>query len=75
MDTLDQLRLQRHAEHLHCCGPRMIAEVLAEISQQIGGGLPAIIALLAPYQRLTPTVLHVVGGDRFPSRPFRTVPK
>jgi hypothetical protein len=72
-DTLDRLRLQRGAEHLHRCGPRIGAEFLAELADQIGG-LPAALRLLAEYeQRLTPELLRAAGGDRFPAKPLRQV--
>ena len=69
---LDQLRLQRGAEHLHRCGPRAIAELLADVARRIGGG-PAIIAALNDYQQITPALLRATGGDRFPPRPLRQV--
>ena len=45
-----QLRLQRGAEHLHACGPRVAAELLAEAAARIGG-MPAILTLLTEYQQ------------------------
>lgn len=75
LDTLDRLRLQRGAEHLHALGARATAELLAEVGQRIGG-LPCILGLLGEYQqRLTPRMLRVVGGDRFPCQPLRVVPR
>ena len=70
---LEALRLQRGAEHLHTCGPRAIAEYLAELASLIGG-LPAIQKTLREYERLDPVKLRRVGGDRFPPR-FSVVPK
>ena len=65
-DPATQLRFQRGAEHLHRLGPRATAEFAVEIAGQMGA-MPAIMDLLAEYERrLTPNMLHVTGGDRFP---------
>jgi dihydroxyacid dehydratase/phosphogluconate dehydratase len=73
LDHLDRLRLQRGVEHLHRLGPRATAEYLAEVARQIGG-LPAMLGTLAEYERrLSPDLLRVVGGDRFPRRPLRVM--
>jgi hypothetical protein len=75
LHPLDQLRLQRGVEHLHQLGPRVMAELLAELANQIGG-LPATLTLLAEYERrLTPALLRLTGGDRFPARRLRMVPR
>ena len=75
LDPLDQLRLQRLAEHLHRCGARTIAEAFAEIGRRIGG-MPAILTVLGEFEeRLSPQMLRAVGGDRFPRRPLRVVPR
>ena len=67
-------RLARGAEHLCNLGPRATAEFLAEIAGRIGG-MPAILWVLAEYQRrLTPEMLGAVGGDRFPPRAMHLVP-
>ena len=73
LDPLVRLRLQRGAEHLHLLGPRALAEALAEIDHCIGG-MPAILLVLGKYERFSPSLLRVVGGDRFPKRPLRVVP-
>jgi hypothetical protein len=63
---LDRLRLQRGVEYLHVLGPRATFEYLAEVSARIGG-MPAMLGILADYERrLTPNMLRVTGGDRFP---------
>jgi hypothetical protein len=71
---LEALRLQRGAEHLHICGPRAIAEYLAEVADRIGG-MPAILNTLCEYERLDPVMLRRVGGDRLPPRFLHVVPK
>jgi hypothetical protein len=69
------LRLQRGAEHLHRLGPRATAELLAEVAERIGG-MPAVLELLVEYERrLTPGMLQLTGGDRFPTRKLRMVPR
>ena len=72
MTPFEQLRLQRDAEHLHRCGPRAVAELLADVARRIGGG-PAIAAALTEYRSLTPQKLRATGGDRFPGRPLHEV--
>jgi hypothetical protein len=75
LDYLTRLRLQRGAEHLHLLGPRALAEFLVELASQIGG-LPATLTLLVEYEgRLTPAMLRLTGGDRFPARRLRVVPR
>jgi hypothetical protein len=71
---LDRIILRRRVEHLHLLGPRAVAEALAEIDRRIGG-MPVILLVLAEYERLSPSLLHAVGGDRFPRRPLRVVPQ
>ena len=73
-DTLDRLRLQLGAQHLHELSARATAEPFAEVGDRIGGG-PSITSLLGEYERkLSPRTLRLAGGDRFPRRPLPTVP-
>ena len=65
--SIDRLRLQRGAEHLHCLGPRACAEVLAEIGAQTGA-MRWIIDRLGRYTTLTPEMMRKTGGDRFAPR-------
>ena len=75
LNPLDRLRLQRGVEHLHALGPRATAEFLVEVGSRIGG-TPCILGLLGEYQdRLSPRLLRLAGGDRFPPRPLRLVPR
>ena len=71
-DSLDTLRLQRGATHLHNLGPRATAEFLASVADRIGGW-PAILAALNDYERVSPGMVRAAGGDRFPPRPLRRV--
>ena len=69
------MRLERGALHLHACGPRAMAELLAEVADRIGG-LPCVLDRLAEYERrLTPEALRAVGGDRFAPRQLCVVPQ
>jgi hypothetical protein len=74
INPYDQLRLQRGVEHLHKLGPRPTAELLADVAAKIGG-LPCILSTLEEYKRLSPRQLRLAGGDRFPPRPLRAVPR
>jgi hypothetical protein len=77
IDPFTALRVQRGVEHLHLhrLGPRATAEFLGDVADQIGG-MPAIVALLAEYERrLSPAMLRATGGDRFPPRRLRAVPR
>jgi hypothetical protein len=51
------------------------ADLLAELADQIGG-MPATLTLLAQYeQRQTPAMLRLTGGEHFPPRQLRMVPR
>ena len=72
-DSLDSLRLQRGAEHLHRLGARATAEALAEVADRIGGW-PALLSVLTEYERrLTPAMVRATQADRFPPKPLRKV--
>ena len=74
LHPLTRLRLQRDVEHLHALGSRATAEFIVDLTERIGG-LPAALALLAEYERrLTPAMVRLAGGDRFPPRPLHPVP-
>ena len=71
LDTLDRLRLQLGAEHLHELSARATAELLAEVGDRIGGR-PSV---LGEYERkLSPRTLRLAGVDRFPPRQLHAVP-
>jgi hypothetical protein len=75
LNPLDRLRLQRGAEYLHQLGPRATAELLAEAGDHFAG-IPWLLDLLAEYERrLTPRMIRLAGGDRFPRLPVRAVPR
>jgi hypothetical protein len=77
MTTLDpfvRMRFERGAQHLHGLGPRAVSEFLLEVADKIGG-LSCIVDRLSQYElRLTPEMVRLAGGDRFPSRLPRVVP-
>lgn len=73
LDPSAALRLQRDVEHLHCLGPRAVAEALAEIAARYGC-TDGILTVLAEYRRLNFEMMRAAGGDRFPLRPLRVVP-
>ena len=73
LDPLTRIRLQRGAERLHNLGPRAVAEALCEIADKIGG-MPAVLEVLAEFERGSPEILASVGGDRFPPL-LQTVPR
>jgi hypothetical protein len=73
-DIFVAARLERSALHLHKLGARATAELLAELGNRIGG-MSAIIGLLTEYERLTPEVLRVTGGGRFPPPRLHQVPR
>jgi hypothetical protein len=64
----DSIRFRRQVLHLRELGPRAIAELLVEIAQRADCA-PVILELLDEYEdRLTPDMVHLVGGDQFPRR-------
>ncbi len=58
-------RLERMVEHVHALGPRVFAELLAEIA--IATGAPDLIAdRVEAYAGLDAGLVRFVGGDKFP---------
>lgn len=67
------IQLARGARHLHALGPRAVAGFLEDVVDWFG--LEAgVLELLRDYDRLTPEMLRVTGGDRFPPLPLHLVP-
>jgi hypothetical protein len=73
MTPQQRLLLETGALHVHHCGARTLAELLAEVAEQTGQ-LPLVLEALAAYRRLPPALLRAVGGDRFPGRRLAAVP-
>jgi hypothetical protein len=62
MTPQDRQRLDRGAAHLHKLGPRATSEMLATLAARIGGG-PALLAVLAEFERLPPGRVRTATGD------------
>ena len=69
---LDRMRLERGAKHLHQLGPRVIAELLAELNQHPGS---PVLDVVQKYGRLTPALVAWCGADRFPPHSMRELPR
>jgi hypothetical protein len=73
-DAAKALALQRLIQRVHGLGARVVYELVAEISRSLQPG-EAIFDIVEKYaERLTPEMLRVTGGDRFPPAPLRRVP-
>jgi hypothetical protein len=66
--------LQRAFAHLQGCGPRPVAEYCAKLIDGLGGD-PAHLDSVLEWQRLDRQVIAALGGDRFPLRRLRVVPR
>lgn len=66
LHPLERLRFQRSVERLHRLGPRAVAELLAEVADRTGKR-SYVLNLVTEYStRLTPQMLRLADGDRFP---------
>ena len=67
-----RLRRQRLVAVIVGLGERCVYELFAELDRDhgLGGDLDD---RLERYARLDPTILHAVGGDRFPTSPIRII--
>ena len=59
------LRLRRHVIALHGLGPRVLYELLAQVSRE-SGDPERIERIVAEFAAIDPAALRLVGGDRFP---------
>ena len=65
-------RFERQVVHPHRLGPRVLAELFAEIATATGE--PDVIAdRVEAYAALDAAVLRAVGGDRFPPMPLELI--
>jgi hypothetical protein len=72
-DAAKALALQRISQRAHRLGPRVFYEVLSEIGRSLQAG-SAVFEIVERYaERLSPELLRVTGGDRFPPAPLRLV--
>ena len=71
-EVVADLKFRRQVEHLHRLGPRVTAEMLAELGAE--RGIQTIIdQKLERYAELEPETLEVTGGDGFWPLPLREV--
>jgi hypothetical protein len=71
-ETVADARFRRRVERFHAQGPRLTAELLAQVAadRSLGGYLDA---LLDRFLALDPETLRIVGADRMPPTPIHTV--
>ena len=62
------LRLQHNVVKLHSLDPRVLYELLVEVSA-VTGAMTAIDQTVARYAGLDPELLRAVGADQFPPCP------
>jgi len=61
-------------QRLHVLGPRVCAELFAELAER-HDAVPHLLRRLDAYNALPPAMLRAAGGDKFAPRPLRQVPK
>lgn len=72
-EVVADLQFRRQVERLHRLGPRVTAELLAEVGAE--RGIQTIIdAKLDRYAELDPAALEAIGGGEFWPAPVREVP-
>lgn len=71
-ETVADLRFRRQVERVHGLGPRVIAELLAEIGVE-RSIMPTIHEKLARYASIDPEALQALGADKFPPAPLHEV--
>ena len=71
-EIVADLRFRQQVERLHALGPRVTAELLAEIGIE-RSIMPVINAKLRTYADIDPEALRAVGGDKFWPSPVREV--
>ena len=65
-----QPRFQRQVRTVHAAGPRVVAELLAELAH-VTDSADVLDALLRRYAGLVPVQLDIAGAGSFPPRPLR----
>jgi hypothetical protein len=63
--AINELNFRRRTQHLWRCGPRAVAELLAEIGAERNIGT-IIDEKLARYSMLDPSTVKALGADRLP---------
>jgi hypothetical protein len=66
-----QLQRQQLARQLYGHGARATVEFIGEMAERFGSGVDDRLAEYV--RRLSPEMLRVTGGDRFPPAPIRIV--
>ena len=67
MTPQQKVQIEEGVQHLHGLGPCAVAEFLTALAEPVGD-IPLLIGMLQEYRCITPAMLRVVGGDRFPPR-------
>ena len=71
-ETIAELRFQRHVECLHDLGPRVTAELLAELGSE--RGIQTVIdQKVRRFAAIDTDQLTALGGDDFPPVPLHVV--
>ena len=71
-EIVAQLRFRRQVERVHALGPRVLAELLAEIA--VERSIRVIVERkLDRFAGLDPDALNATGGDQFPPTPLHLV--
>ncbi len=71
-EIVADVRFRQQVERLHALGPRVTAELLAEIGTE-RSIMPVINAKLQTYAEIDPAALRALGGDKFWLAPLREV--
>lgn len=61
-------QFQRHIECIYALGPRVVAELLAELGRRTLH-MTTIEQTVERYAQLDPKAVRAVGADQFPARP------
>lgn len=74
VDLSCQPSFQRDVQALHDLGPRVLAELLAEVIIAVDASRRRwLLGRLATYRGLPQEAIEATGGDRFPAMPLRVV--
>ena len=71
-EVVADLRFRRKVQRLHGLGPRVLAELLAEIAAERNIRV-VVERKLDRFTNLDPGALNATGGDHFPPTPLHTV--
>ncbi len=71
-EIVADMRFRREVKRLHRLGPRVLAELLAEIAAERGIRV-LVERKIDKYAELDPETLHVTGGNDFSPTPIHKV--